>query len=124
MCFANLPVSTQSPVIKYSVSNKFSLDFYRLDLFLQIGEKAPGVCAIHLCMMELERQGQCRFEDAAPIPSPDYKGVIEDAAVHAHSTVDFNIGDRRGADEHTVCQVVILAVFSDLLCQPQVVLVE
>ena len=52
MCFANLPVSTQSPVIKYSVSNKFSLVFYRFDLFLQISEKAPGVCTIHLCVMK------------------------------------------------------------------------
>lgn len=87
-------------------------------------KKLPCVCAVHLGMMELERQLQRRPEKPFMIFAPDDKRIVENAAVHADCAVDFGIHNGGGADDHAVSQVVIFTVFRNCARQPQVVGVE
>jgi len=73
------------------------------------------VGTVHLCVMELERDRKGIPEQFLSISSPDDEGVIEDAAVHAHSTVDFGIDDGGGSDDHAAFgQIPVLAAFCNL----------
>lgn len=91
---------------------------------LQQFEEAGGVCAVHLGVMELERYGERGFKPPFPISAPDYEGVVVDAAIHADGAVDVAFRQCRGADDHAVGDVVVLACRSGLPCEIQVVVVE
>ena len=54
--------------------------------------------AVHLRVVELERQLQCRPEQPAVIFAPDDERIVENAAVHAHRAVDFRVHDGGGAE--------------------------
>ena len=62
-------------------------------------------------MVELERQLQRRPEKPLMIFAPDDEWIVENAAVHADSAVDFGIHDGGGADDHAARQVVIFTAF-------------
>ena len=80
---------------------------------------------VHLGVMELEGDGEGISEKFLAVFAPDDKGIIENAAVHAHSTVDFGIDDGGSADDHGVFgQIVVLAGFGDLFCICQIVVVK
>ena len=80
--------------------------------------------AVHLGMMELEGDRQCRLEKAPFILAPDDERVIEDTAVHTHCTINVILGQGGGADDHTVLQVVVLAALPNLGGKGQIVPVE
>jgi len=58
--------------------------------------------AIHLRVVELERDRKVISESFLSIFSPDNKRIVENAAVHTNSTVDFCINNRRCTNYHTV----------------------
>ena len=95
-----------------------------VDLPLEGVEEAGGMGAVHLRVVELERDGERRFKEPPPVAAPDQERIVEHAAVHAHGPVDRVLRQRRGADHHAVCQVVVLARLGDLPREPQVVVVE
>ena len=68
-------------------------------------------------MMKLKRQLQLGFQPAAAVFAPDKEGVVEDAAVKIRHTVQIVMNQRRGADDHAIRQLVILAVFPAALRQ-------
>ena len=74
-----------------------------VDRFLQALQKPSGVRAVHLRVMELERELQRRFEESLAVFAPNEKGIVENAAVHAHGSVKLRIHDGGGADDHVVC---------------------
>lgn len=80
--------------------------------------------AVHLGMVELERQLQRRPEKPLMIFAPNEKRIVENAAVHADCAVDFGIHNGGGADDHAVGQVVIFTAFRNCARQLQVVGVE
>ena len=82
---------------------------------LQLRKEFARMCAVHLCMMKVERKCRRGSEKPFVIFTPDQKRIVENAAIHANSTIDFSIHDGRCADDHTLHQVVILAVFCNLL---------
>ena len=65
--------------------------FYPVNGFLKSLKKPSCVRAIHLGVVKLERQLQRRPKKTLMILTPDEKRVIENAAVHADSPVDFSI---------------------------------
>ena len=67
--------------------------FQQIDLVLQVFQKCACVSAVHLCMMELERDGQVIPKPFLFVSAPNNKGIIENATVHTNSTVDFRIYD-------------------------------
>ena len=84
--------------------------FQKVDFFLEIGQKSAGVGTVHLSVVELEGEGQGVPEQLLFIPAPDQEGIVENAAVHAYSTVNLGVDDGRGADDHTgFGQIPILA---------------
>ena len=93
-------------------------------LLLEGVEKTGGMGAVHLRMMELERDGERRPEQPPPVSAPDHERIVENTAVHAHRTVDLILRQSGGADHHAVCQVVVLARFGHLPRKPQIVVVE
>jgi len=82
------------------------------------------VGAVHLGVVELERNGQSRFQEAFAVAAPDDEGVVEDAAVHADGAVNIILRQGRCADYHTVGDVVVLTRSGYLPRQPQIVGVE
>lgn len=48
-----------------------------MDGVLQFGEEPGCVSAIHLCMMELERDCQCCFKEFPAVFSPYQKRIVE-----------------------------------------------
>ena len=79
------------------------------------------MCAIHLGVVELERQFQRRPEKSLMIFAPDDEWIVKNTAVHADGAVDLGIHDGGGADDHAVGQIVIFTAFRYFVCQPQVV---
>ena len=69
---------------------------------MQVLQKCACVCAVHLRVMELEREGQVIPKPFLFVSPPDDERIIENAAVHADSSVDFRIYDGGSADDHTV----------------------
>ena len=84
-------------------------------------QKPSGVRAVHLGVVELERELQRRPEKSFLIFAPDDEWIVENAAVHADGTVDLGIHDGGGADDHAVGQVVVFTVFRCLVCQAQII---
>ena len=93
-------------------------------LCLQPLKKSSSMGAVHLGMMELERDGQGRLEKAPFILAPDRERIVEDAAVHAHSAVNAVLGQGRGAHSHAVLQVVVLTALMNLGGKGQIVPVK
>ena len=63
----------------------------RKDVLLQVLQETARVCAVHLGVVKLERQLQRRPEKPLMIFAPDDEWIVENAAVHADSPVDFSI---------------------------------
>lgn len=74
---------------------------YIVDFILQVFQKCACVSTIHLRVMELERAGQVIPKSFLSISPPDDERIIENAAVHTNSSVDFRIYDGGSADDHT-----------------------
>ena len=94
------------------------------DFFLQVFQEAGGVRAVHLRVVELERNSQGPFPKVPLVFAPNQEGVVEPAAIHADSSVYFILGEGGRANNHAVGQVVVLATFGHLSRQPQVIVVE
>ena len=77
--------------------------------------------AVHLRVVELEGDGQHRFQELPAVASPDEKGIVEDAAVHAHRAVNIRVHDGARADDHALGQVVVGAGFGHLARKAQIV---
>ena len=60
------------------------------------------MCAVHLRVMELEREGQVIPQPFLFVSAPDNERIIENAAVHADGSVDFRVDNGGCADDHTV----------------------
>ena len=56
-------------------------------LLLQVVQESRCVRAVHLGVMELERNGQRAFSKAVPVFSPNQERIVEYAAVHADCSV-------------------------------------
>jgi hypothetical protein len=69
---------------------------------LQVLQKYACVCAVHLRVMELEREWQVIPKPFLFVSALNNKGIIKNAAVHTNSSVDFRIYDGGSADDHTV----------------------
>ncbi len=69
---------------------------------MQIFQKCACVSAIHLRMMELERKGKVISKPFLFVSAPNDKRIIENAAIHTDSSVNFRIYDSGSADDHTV----------------------
>ena len=76
------------------------------------------MCAIHLCMVELKGNSQCPFPPMPFVFAPNQKRIIEHAAIHAYRPVYLVLCKGRRTDDHAICQVMVLAVFGNLLRQP------
>lgn len=61
----------------------------RIDLLLQSVEEARRMGAVHLGVVELERDRKRSFQPTAPVFAPDQERIVEYAAVHTHGTVYF-----------------------------------
>ena len=80
-----------------------------------------GMGAVHLGVVELERQLQRCLKMPPVIFAPDEKRIVENAAVHAHGAVDLGVRKGRGADDHAIGQVVVFTALGRLLRQAQVI---
>lgn len=58
------------------------------------------------------------------VPAPDDKGVVKNAAVHAHRAVQLGIHNGGGADDHTVGQIMVFTALGHMPRQTQIVGVE
>lgn len=57
---------------------------------------------IHLGMVKLKGDGQIIPKQLLSILTPNYKGIIENTAVHADCAIDLRIHNGGGSDHHTV----------------------
>lgn len=72
--------------------------------------------AVRLGMVELEGDGKLIPEQLLPLPAPDQKGTVENTTVHSRGTVDFDVDDGRGADDHAgIRRVPVLTAFCHLV---------
>ena len=81
--------------------------FQMVDFSLQVFQKFAGVRAVHLCMMKLKGDREGVSKEMLAVLAPDDKRIVEDAAVHAHCTVDFGVHNGGGADDHGVVGQVV-----------------
>src|SRR5699024_6366751 len=65
-------------------------------------QKSARMRAVHLRVMKLKRKRQVIPKPFLSISAPDDKRIVENAAVHSDSSVDFRIDNSRSADDHTV----------------------
>ena len=96
----------------------------RIDLLLQSVEEARRMGAVHLGVVELERDRKRSFQPTAPVFAPDQERIVEYAAVHTHGAVYFILRQRRGADDHAISQVMVRTCLGHLPGQAQIVVVE
>ena len=96
-----------------------------LNRILQALKEPPRVCAVHLRVVELERNRKLVTEKPLFVPPPYQKRIVENAAVHAHRAVKLRVDDCRSADDHALGgQVKILALLGNLRRVFEVVAVE
>ena len=79
---------------------------------------------IHLRVVELERNGKRRFQQAVFVFAPNKKRIIKNAAIHTDNTVYFILCQCGSSDNHAFCQVVVDATFSHLFGKLQIVLIK
>ena len=96
----------------------------RIDLLLQSVEEARRMGAVHLGVVELERDRKRSLQPTAPAFAPNHERIVEYAAVHAYGTIDLILRQRRSADNHAVGQIVVRTRFGHLPCKSQIVVVE
>ena len=70
--------------------------------------------AVHLGVVELERDRQSPFPQMPSVSAPDHKRVVEYSAVHSDCTVNVILDQSGCADDHTVGDVVVPAAFRHL----------
>ena len=80
--------------------------------------------AVHLRVVELERNGERRSQQPATPAAPDQERIVVHAAVHAHRPVDPVLRQRAGADHHAAWGLTIRAALAHLGRQTAVALVE
>ena len=80
----------------------YPIALYTVDFILQVFQKCACVCAVHLRVMELEGEGQVIPKPFLFVSAPNNKWIIENAAVHTNSSVNFRIYDSGSADDHTI----------------------
>ena len=81
--------------------------------------------AVHLGVMELERNRQQIPKQLLSVPAPDHEGVIENTAVHAHRTIDLRIYNGGCTDHHTCFgQISVLTGLRYLPSILQVICIE
>ena len=73
--------------------------------------------AVHLGVVELERDRQSPFPQMPSVSAPYYERIVEYPAVHSHCTVNVILDQSGSADDHTVGDVVIRAALRHLLRQ-------
>ena len=84
-------------------------------LILKFAQKSSRMGAVHLRVVELERDGQIVSEEPLLVFAPDDKRVIEYAAVHANGAVDLSVDYCGCADDHAVFgQIPVSAAFRDI----------
>lgn len=98
--------------------------FQIINFFLYPVQKSGSVCPIHLRMVELERNGQCRFQPMTFVLAPNEKRIVEDSAIHTYRPVYFVLRQCGSADNHAFHQVMVRAAFGDLPGKLQVMFVE
>ena len=91
---------------------------------LQLRKEFARMCAVHLGMMKLERHCELTAKKASAVPTPNQERIVENAAVHTNSSVDFRIYDGGSADDHNVRNIVIGAGLCSGAGQIQIIGVE
>ncbi len=91
---------------------------------LQPLQKPRGVPAVHLHMVELERDGQQRLGPAFAIFTPHHHRVEELVGVLIDDAVELGLDHRRGADDHVAVEEYALALRRHLGGQLHVVAVK
>ena len=91
---------------------------------MQSVEEACGMGAVHLGVVELERDRKRSLQPTAPVFAPNHERIVEYPAVHAHGTIDLVLRKGRSADDHAVRQIVVRIRFSHLPRESQVVVIE
>ena len=71
--------------------------------------------AVHLGVVELERDRQSPFPQMPSVSAPYYERIVEYPAVHSDCTVNVILDQSRSADDHAVGDVVVQACFLHLL---------
>lgn len=79
---------------------------------------------VHLCVVELKGYGQIFFEKTLSVFSPNQERIVENSAVHPHCAINIIIHQRRGTDDHALCQVMVSATVGHLPGQPHVITME
>ena len=103
----------------------FLLPHHHIYLSLQDIKEFGCMSTVHLGVVELERYGQGGLEPRSLVLTPNHKRIVEYAAIHTHSTVNFILRQSRGADHHTLGrEVMVGAALRHLLCKAQVVAIE
>ena len=64
------------------------------------------------------------FLKSAAVSAPDDKGIVENSAVHSHSSIKLRINNSGCADYHFVMYIVIFAAFGNLCCQAEIITLE
>ena len=80
--------------------------------------------SVHLRVVELEGQLKRCFKQTFMISAPDYKGIVENSAVHAYRAVNSLVNYSGCSYDHAVCNIVVFAAFGSQHCQTQVVAVK
>ena len=95
-----------------------------INFFLNPVQKSGSVRPVHLRVVELERNGKCRLQQAAFVFAPNKKRIIKNTAVHTDSTVYFILCQCGRSDNHAFRQVVIDATFYHSFSKLQIVLIK
>ena len=90
------------------------------DFPLQQFEEAGGVGSVHLGVMELEGDGKECLKPWSMVASPDEEWIVEDSTVHPYRSIYLIPGQRRCADHHAFCYVMIAAAFGYLSCKAEI----
>ena len=84
------------------------------NVFLYQVKEPACMCAVHLCVVKLQRQREDCFQKSAAVFSPDQEWVVENSAVHSDSAVDLCVHDGRGTNGHVRGQIVAFTAFRNL----------
>ena len=95
-----------------------------VQFLLELLQKTGGIAPIHLYMMELEGDGQCRLEPALAIAAPHHHRVAEQIGILIDNAVQFGRHHGRSAYHHRIGQEYALAGPRHLTRQSMVVVHE
>ena len=77
--------------------------------------------AVHLGVVELERDRERCFKQSAAVSAPYHKRIVVNAAVHPHGSIKLRVDNGGCPDDHFVVYIVILAAFGGLRRQVEIV---